>query len=104
VDYDGATESFDWVYVKRGVSEFKIVNLYPNPAHNSTTIELVNPIEHSIHLEIRDVVGKVIFTNEYESVDGLQKLDIDLSAFSAGTYYLSIDNSKERMVKMLIVR
>jgi hypothetical protein len=104
VDYDGASESFDWVFVKRGSTEFKLVNLYPNPATNTAHIEIVNPTGHTIHIELRDMVGKLIFSKDYEAKDGLQTIDLDLSTTSAGTYSLSIDNSIDRIIKMLIIR
>ncbi len=104
IDNDGATETYNWVYVKRGNNEFRLLNLYPNPAQNTVHIDIVNPSEHNTHLEIRDMVGKIIFTKDYSTKTALQNIDINLSEISAGTYYLSIDNSKNRIIKMLIIK
>ena len=104
MDYDGATESFEWVYVKRGVSEFKLINMYPNPVQNTAHIELVNPTANAVRIEIRDMVGKVILSKEYKAQDGLQKIDLDLSSISAGTYYISFDNMDDHLMKLIIIR
>jgi hypothetical protein len=103
VDYDGATESFDWVYVKRGYSEFKLAALYPNPAQNTTHIDVINPSDDNIHIVIRDMVGKVLLNKVYKSSGNMQSIDLDLSGLSAGTYYLSIDNNNDRIIKLLVV-
>ena len=104
IDYDGASETFDWVFVKRSAKEFKLINLYPNPAQNIAHVELVNPTDNSVHIELRDMVGKVILSKAYEAKDGLQSINLDLSSISAGTYYISIDNTKDRIIKLLIIK
>ncbi len=103
VDYDGASETFDWVFVKRGFSEFKLAALYPNPAKNRAHLDIINPTDNGIHIVIRDMVGKVLLDKLYKSNGTMQSFDIDLSDLSAGTYYLSIDNNKDRIIKLLVI-
>jgi hypothetical protein len=66
-------------------------------------LELVNPNDHEIIIEVRDMMGKILLHKNHNTSSGLQKIQLNLTGISAGTYYISIDNGEERIVKMLII-
>ncbi len=65
-----------------GVSRQEI-NLYPNPASNSITIQTA---DNSFSLELRDILGRIILSRNFEQ----SFADVDVSALPSGTYSYSI--------------
>ena len=101
IDYDGAKKVGNWILVKRNTDKLKLLNIYPNPTTNNLNLEISNPYNSNIIIEIRDVVGRVIKTFDYKAVQGLNKMELKLYELQAGTYYLSIDNNTERIVHII---
>jgi len=102
IDFDGAQEAFGWVFVKRSEKNLSVICLYPNPVHGTLHIEVVSNYS-TLHIELRDIVGKVIKSFDYSNIESYQKIDLDLFELSSGTYYLSVNTKKQRVVKMIIV-
>lgn len=102
VDFDGAKKEYDWMLVERDAQELKVVNLYPNPTTKTINLAFTNPESGNVRIEVRDVVGRIVKSFDYKLDKGLQKVNLDLSKLEAGTYYLSIDNSKNRIVNIIL--
>lgn len=77
-------------------NDFSAVNtfvVYPNPASDELTIKSNGDVISSI--SIVDVVGKVLFA---ESDLNSEIKNIDISSFSAGIYFVNINNNLTKKV------
>lgn len=88
--------------------EGKIVNLssnnlllYPNPANNNLTIELVNITDENTTINIFDGVGQIVY--QFPSNIKAGKLSIDISALPKGIYLVQlIGNNNKSMSNSFI--
>jgi hypothetical protein len=82
-----------------GNSEFNQgYNLYPNPAHEIVTIDMVS--EHTnVTISVFDLTGKLIQRKE---LDRLTKTDLDLSEFKTGLYMIRIHSDQMNSVTRLV--
>jgi hypothetical protein len=101
VDFDGARKVYNWILIKRNISKLEVINVYPNPTTNNINLEFNNPDNDNIIIQIRDVVGRVVKSINYNANKGINKIELDLYKLEAGTYYLSVDNSIDRIVHII---
>ena len=74
------------------------VKIYPNPANNLVSLSLKN--KQSIQqVQLFNVVGKLVFNKN----NTLEKLNIDVSNFSKGIYFLRIKTNNKFITKKLII-
>lgn len=92
-----------------GIKENNISNaiLYqnmPNPASNSTRISYeLNKVEN-VNIDIYDFLGNKIKTfNEGKKSIGTHSIDVNLSAFAAGTYFYTLRTDKSIATKKMVV-
>ncbi len=102
VDLDGIDRVYDWVYVQRTAKKLEIVNIYPNPSLTSAYIDILSPKANLALLEIRNSLGQIIYSNSLGLVKGSQTIQVDVSAFEAGVYYLSLSGGGERITTVLL--
>lgn len=86
-DSNGCQATSDSVLFERVFTE---ISIYPNPSKSIFTIELPNTSKFNYNLELFDVSGRSLNLN-YKITDGVTL--VDLSHFSAATYFLSIQRS-----------
>ena len=78
------------------------LSIFPNPSKGNFMLEL-SGVDNDIYtLIIKDILGKDIFVKTID-VKEFIKENIDISAFSKGTYLLNIANSTSSITKKLIV-
>lgn len=85
------------------LSESYRCKVFPNPFKNKIEVELPENLESKYGVTITDLMGKIIFRKEYESLN-TQIHKIDLGSLSNGMYLLKITNSNgfsqvEKIVK-----
>ena len=78
------------------IVEDNIISIYPNPSYGNITIN--NVLNSTI--EISDINGKTVISDFANS----DNLNIDLSSFDKGTYFVKIINNKSVSVKKIILR
>lgn len=80
-----------------------LVSVYPNPAHDMLTIELNKNMEpgQEVHIEVTDLQGKQMLTQEYLS--DLQIYQLDLSGLSAGMYLVTITTGENCMTQKISI-
>lgn len=72
------------------------LQVYPNPAHNSVTIELDNGAEKTI--EIMDLTGRVVSTQHFTS----SSLLVNISQLANGIYHVKLSsNGATEMMKLV---
>lgn len=81
------------------------VKLYPNPAHESTTLafELANSATKGL-LNIQDLQGRVVSQQMFEFLPaGVHTKTIDVSALPTGMYLYTLDVNQQRLTGKFIV-
>ena len=90
VDYNGNFEFSDVITIDRKETERDIL-IYPNPAISYLNINFTEQIDKGAILSILDLSGKLIRTFEVE--DGSSNINIDISEFTAGTYFITVNGN-----------
>jgi hypothetical protein len=80
-------------------SNIEDIIVYPNPTSDVVYINLPNNNEVNL-IKIFDVTGKVIYSNEYKNIE---KIEINVSNFKKGIYFISVNNQTKTFQKKLIV-
>jgi hypothetical protein len=85
--------------VVTGIEEIKaqssvlISTVYPNPTTNTLNIKLNNKENETLIIEVRDMMGKTVYTKTYQASTGENETDINVSALAHGAYILNITDS-----------
>lgn len=74
--------------------------LYPNPTNNNTTLE-IEGLKHDANVIVSDMMGKIIKT--YNLYPNKNKLQINVSDISKGTYNVTIKTKNSIKTTLLIV-
>ena len=83
-----------------GIKENKLVldfNFFPNPVSQKLSISTSETDYYKV--SILDLSGRIIYENLFYEKDFL----IDLSIFAGGVYFLKVENSKNAVMKKLVV-
>lgn len=90
------------VDVTAGVSalENERFAVYPNPVADQLTIELLNPSNDKLNIEVLSALGKVVSST---SEKGNQKIQLNVSELAAGVYFVRISDSESTQTQRFIV-
>ena len=72
-------------------SDEKCYRVYPNPTSSKINIQSFDYQTDNLQIEMRDITGKTLLTQYADNSDNIQ---IDLSGFPAGIYFMTIASSK----------
>jgi hypothetical protein len=67
-------------------------NVFPNPSMGRITINLGNEVHNNLNVEIRNVLGQLVFS---KTTDAVNTLDLDLD-LDNGLYWLLLESEKGR--------
>ncbi|WP_298531725.1 reprolysin-like metallopeptidase [uncultured Algibacter sp.] len=81
-------------------TEFK---LFPNPNNGEFTIKLFNPSVNSIHIDVFDLRGRLIYKRVYEGITDFDE-DIKLKQVQSGLYLLKIYFGTELYTRKIIIK
>lgn len=76
------------------------IEVYPNPAKDNINVDLTSLTKEETTIEIRNVLGQTVYTTQSLN----QHLVINVSAFQAGVYMLSIKQGKNEAVKKIVIQ
>lgn len=82
--------------------DFILLQNFPNPTRGITTIKFNTPSSDIVTLLITDMFGKVVLSEEFSSVVGVNELNLNLG-LSSGIYNYSILYGSEILSKRLII-
>jgi len=90
-----------------GLNEFENQNsnftVYPNPNNGQFVVKFGNEIKEETLIEVRNIIGMLIYTNQVDNISTGYTKKIDLSGHNKGVYFLRISNSSGTRVEKLIV-
>jgi hypothetical protein len=78
------------------------LKVYPNPFDKVFTIEVFVPNIEKSSIEIVDMLGRNVYKTVLEKSIGQQKIEVNLSKFSAGEYVLLFKNGEKVVQKKII--
>jgi hypothetical protein len=81
--------------------EHKIA-IFPNPTNGMTTIEVNGAVNKQASIEIYDLMGRKIYSEEMNASQYFAESFIDLSAVNSGTYIVKIITNQRVYTKELI--
>lgn len=77
--------------------------LYPNPANDEVTLELIASNELKVNqVKLVDVVGRTVWEGEWK--EDLQRMRLDVSGLAAGSYSVGLSTSKGMVWRKLSIR
>ncbi|MFW6020186.1 MAG: T9SS type A sorting domain-containing protein [Bacteroidales bacterium] len=87
-----------------GLKGFALQQNYPNPAVEQTTIEFNVPYSGNATLKVVDITGSMLYKENLHADPGTHSINIDVSDFSSGVYFYSLNFEGYRLTKKLMVR
>jgi hypothetical protein len=76
------------------------INVYPNPNDGVCTISIANASSSTL-LEIVDLQGKVVYSENMSDVNGNVTKQLDLSSLAGGAYFLKVTSGTEAHVQKI---
>jgi hypothetical protein len=78
--------------------------LYPNPANDHATLKFTTDEVSNYTMNIYDAIGDKIITREVTSTKGLNVIELDLSSYSKGIYFIQLRNKDNNYQLQLSVQ
>ena len=87
-DWDAQVDYSETIRIQLEKNE--VFNVFPNPVESLVNLSFNQTIAEPIQVEVLDAMGRFVFSQESNSVQGMNTLEIDLGAFPAGVYILNL--------------
>jgi hypothetical protein len=78
------------------------ISVYPNPVLNELTIELEGQVNGDARVQIQDVSGRILLTDQMNATASFAEYITDVSAYTKGTYIIRISTEKGIYTKKFI--
>ena len=79
------------------------IKVYPVPSStNSVTLSITNPVSKKINLRIFNAMGQLVWQQQVDTPGLFEKIQINISKFSAGVYLLRIDAGNFKTTRHII--
>lgn len=101
-DFDGQFTYSDIIPVKFSHNK-KLFAVTPNPAKEKTEVTYYSDGMNEVTIKFIDAQGRVRKEISKEDPEGLQKVSIDISNFSKGVYFLTLDVGADHLKKKFVV-
>ncbi len=80
-----------------------VMNLYPNPANNQLTIDLLSDKNQTTTINVVDMLGRSILNIKKDLSDGQNKLKVDLSTMQQGIYTVRVNMNRKNVMRKLVI-
>lgn len=86
-------------------SNDQMFSIFPNPASSIASVSFSLENESEVILELRDLSGKLVYTEKHESMDsGVNTVKIYTKSMNAGMYICSLITNKSKTSKKVIIK
>jgi hypothetical protein len=103
-DNNGCTTTINNVVVNSNVGIDELSEgaffVYPNPSEGVFNVELLGQATSDYHVVVVDIAGRVV----YDELVGEDSFMLDLTGAANGTYTMTIETAKHRMIKRIVVK
>jgi len=104
VNFDGSFEYSEVVSVNFTFENEEIGALYPNPSNSGeVTLNYISKGNGSLDVAIFDVTGKLVSSQSYSTVNGINILTIDSSPLGKGSFIVKLDDKINSTSRRLVV-
>ncbi len=104
IDFDGSFSYSKIINIKR-IGEDVIVNdIRPSPTRGNAAIRLISYIDTEIEVRIIDIAGRIMSIQNVMIEKGSNEVFLDLSAYSNGMYFVSLNSGNVNAIKRIIKR
>jgi hypothetical protein len=79
------------------------VNIYPNPSGGALFISFMAEGEAQVSLRVMDMIGKLVYSQNTVSADGMNNYELDLNHLPQGMYLLDITDGVNRITKKVAI-
>jgi hypothetical protein len=79
------------------------VNIMPNPASSSVTINLYLDKNFSVKITLIDKLGRVVLNQSESLTRGFNNINLNLDKYSEGVYAMIIETPTEKIIKQLMI-
>ena len=84
-------------------STFSVKQNSPNPFSFNSTIEYAVPTTGKVSVDVRNILGELIYTENTTAQKGINKLQLDATKFTNGMYFYQINYNNTSITKRFIV-
>ena len=102
VDFDGSYQYSEVINIERESDSFSLSNVFPVPVSGELSVEFNNNRNENIEVVITDMVGRVIFQDQFDAADGSNVYRTDMSKFATGVYFISLSNNVEQLTERIV--
>jgi hypothetical protein len=75
----------------------------PNPATEGAIIAFQIPAGGKVLFEVRDLTGRIIYTEQEQRDAGLHRVELDVSSLATGVYYYYAEFDGKRLTKKMVI-
>lgn len=93
------------VYTVKPSNVFVVSQNTPNPFNGQTDIAIyLNDFTPSLHIEVKDMTGKVMFSNNISNLNqGNHIITVDAATYSSGVYFYTLTAGNNTVTRKMIV-
>jgi hypothetical protein len=78
------------------------ISVFPNPTTSTIIIQFeLQQVQHTI-LQIKNILGQIIYSQQLINTIGKQSVSIDLSEFSTGLYFIKFQTDAQTITKKIV--
>lgn len=100
IDQNGLSELSNIVILERKGEG--TISVYPVPASETVQLEYHSDTAGTSLLTITDVMGRVVHQSTQNTAEGLNTKTLPIGDFSAGVYFLTLEQNEERMTSKIV--
>lgn len=86
------------------ISNTLMANIYPNPAHQELNIDLYSQSPNTIIIELIDISGRLVLSEQYQISIGLNKKQINIDQVQKGLYMLKLSSENGISTEKIIIQ
>ncbi len=94
-DFDGQVTRSNIVTLWRGEASNNTMAIAPIPANDHINVSYVTTTQNEVNIQVYDAIGRLVKTETLEVIEGLNQVQLDISSYTSGVYFLSIQNGED---------
>lgn len=75
----------------------------PNPAKDITTINYTLPYSGKVQFRVTDVLGKTLWTEDFQKPNGKHQFTLDISSYAPGVYFYTLEFDSNKISKKMTI-
>ena len=79
------------------------VKIFPNPNSGEFNVELNSAISSDYTIELRNLLGQIIYNEELKSFSGKYTKRFDVKAYGVGLYMINVHSNDKQLLRKIVV-